>query len=196
MYNSPMTVKNPLIQKLITKDREISQHNHISAVLNWYLNVNFPSKAAQSRSEQNAYLANLITEKWHEPEFKKLVEAVQQEKDLTHEEKAIVRNIVHATDFYYKVPKEIIVKREKVTSAAFPVWSAAREENDFKKFLPYLQEIVELSKQTASYLEYKTNPYDALLDQFEPGLTTSDCNELFDGLIKELIPLIKHITAS
>ncbi len=116
-----MAIKNPSIQKLLTKYNEISQLGKISALLNWDLNVNLPSKASQSRSEQNAYLANFITEKWHDKEFKSLTEKVQQEENLTIQEQAIVRNIVHATKFYYKVPKEIIVKREKITSLAFPV---------------------------------------------------------------------------
>src|SRR6266568_1586238 len=191
-----MAIKNPSIQKLITKYREISQLGKISAILNWDLNVNLPSKAAQSRAEQNAYLATLITEKWHDKEFRNLVEKIQQEKNLTPEEQAIVRNIVHATKFYYKVPKEIIVKRERITSMAFPIWSQAREENDFKKFLPHLQEIFALNKEIAGYLTYKTNPYDALLDQFEPELTAADCQTLFDGLKKEIVPLIKKITTS
>ena len=191
-----MAVKTPSILKLLTKYKEISQLNKISSVLNWDLNVNLPSKAAQSRAEQNAYLANLITEKWHDKEFKNLVEKVQLEKNLTPEEEAIVRNISHATKFFYSIPKKLIIRRETVTSVAFPVWSAAREENDFKKFLPHLQEIFEINKQIASYLGYKTNPYDALLDQFEPELTAVDCQMLFDGLKKELITLINRITKS
>jgi carboxypeptidase Taq len=191
-----MSVKNPSIKKLLEKYKEISQLGKISSILNWDLNVNLPGKAAQARSEQNAYLANLMTEKWHDKEFKSLVEKVQQEKDLTHEEQAMVRNITHATKFYYNVPKEIIVKREKITSIAFPVWTQAREENDFKKFLPHLQEIFEINREIAGYLKYKTNPYDALLDQFEPGLTAQDCQTLFDGLKIEISSLIKKITKS
>src|SRR5437868_471969 len=176
-----MALNNPSIKKLLAKYKEISQLNRISAALNWDLNVNLPSKAAQDRAEQNAYIATLIAEKWHEPEFKELVQKVQKEKDLTPEEQAMVRNIKHATKFFYNVPKDLIVKRERVTSMAFPVWNMAREENDFKKFLPHLKEIFELSQQVAGYLGYKTNPYDALLDQFEPELTAADCQVLFDG---------------
>jgi carboxypeptidase Taq len=125
-----------------------------------------------------------------------LVEKVQTEKSFTPEELAIVRNIIHATKFYYNVPKEIIIKREKITSVAFPVWSQAREENDFKKFLPHLEEIFGINREIAGYLKYKTNPYDSLLDQFEPELTAADCQIMFDGLKKEIVPLIKKITQS
>jgi len=191
-----MAVKNPTIKKLLEKYKEISHINRISGILNWDLNVNLPSKGAKDRAEQNAYLAHLITEKWHDPEFKKLVETVQKEKNLTPQEEAIVRNIIHATKFFYKVPKDLIIKREKVTSLAFPVWSMAREENDFKKFLPHLKEIFELNRQIADSLGYKTNPYDALLDQYEPELTATDCQTLFDGLKAAIVPLIKKIQQS
>lgn len=191
-----MSVKNTTIKNLLHKYREISQLNEINSILSWDMNVNLPAKASQSRSEQITYLATLVMEKWHDKDFRKIIETAQQEKNLTDEEQAIVKNITHATKYYYKVPKELLIKKEQVTSAAFSVWALAREENDFKKFLPYLQEIIEISREIAGYLTYEANPYDALLDQYEPGLTATDCQELFDGMKKELVPLIEKIIKS
>lgn len=191
-----MTINNSSIKKLLTKYKEISYLNKIAAVLSWDLNVNLPSNASQDRSQQLAYLANLITEKWQEKEFRNIIEDIQQEKNLTEEEKAIVRNITYATKYYYNVPKDIIVKKEKITAEAFSVWNQAREEDNFKKFEPKLTEIFEISKEIASYLTYDKNPYDALLDQYEPNLTAADCQNLFTGLRKELMPLIKNIQSS
>ena len=191
-----MSVSHPVIEELLKKYKEISLLNHISATLNWDLNVNLPSKASQSRSEQLGYLANAITEKWLDSDFRSLVEKAQAEKNLTKEEHAIVRNIGYATKFYYNVPKKIIIKKEKITSEAFPVWKQAREENDFKKFLPYLTEIIELNQEIAHRLTYKKNPYDALLDQYEPELTAEECQKMFDGLKTELVKLMKKITTS
>lgn len=191
-----MAVKNPVIKKLLEKYKEISLLNHISSTLNWDLNVNLPTNASLARSEQLAYLANAVTEKWLDKEFRTLVEKAQTETTLTSEEEAIVRNIGYATKFYYQVPKDVIIRKEKVTSEAFPVWKQAREENDFKKFLPYLTQIIELSQEIAQHLKYKTNPYDALLDQYEPELTAADCEKMFGGIKKELSSLVKKITAS
>ncbi|MGH7203426.1 MAG: carboxypeptidase M32 [Candidatus Levyibacteriota bacterium] len=191
-----MTISNPTIQELLKKYQEISLLNDISSVLNWDLNVNLPSQGSQSRSEQLGYLAKTITEKWLDTDFRNIIEKAQTEKDLTKEEQAIVRNIGYATKFYYNVPKKTIIKKEQITSEAFPVWKQAREENDFKKFLPYLTQIIELSQEIAQYLKYKTNPYDALLDQYEPELTAAECQKMFDGLKKELVKLLKRIAAS
>lgn len=191
-----MAVTNPTILDLLEKYKEISLLNRISATLNWDLNVNLPTNGSSARSEQLAYLANHITEKWLDADFRHLVEKSQTEKNLNHTEQAIVRNIAYATKFYYKVPKKTIVKKEEVTAEAFPVWKQAREENDFKKFLPYLTQIVELSQEIANYLNDKTNPYDALLDQYEPELTAAECEVMFAGLKKELGKLMKRIMAS
>ena len=191
-----MAVNNKVIKELLKKYREIAVLNKISSTLNWDLNVNLPSKGSPGRSEQLAYLANAITERWLDNDFRSLVEKAQQEKNLSQEEQAIIRNISYATRFYYKVPKKIIIKREEVTSEAFPVWKEAREENDFKRFQPYLTEIVELNRQIAQYLGFEKNPYDALLDQYEPELTAAECKEMFDGMKKELVKLMKRITTS
>ena len=191
-----MEVKNLTIKELLTKYREISLLGKVSATLNWDLNVNMPPKAAQGRSEQLAYLAGVITEKWLESGFRSLFEKALEEKDLSEHEQAIVRNVGQATKFYYKVPKDLIVKKEEVTSQAFSVWSKAREENDFSKFEPFLTQIVELNKEIAGHLGYKENPYDALLDLHEPELTAADCERLFDGMKGELVSLMGRITSS
>jgi carboxypeptidase Taq len=115
---------------------------------------------------------------------------------LNPDEQAIMRNIAYATKYYYNVPKKIIVRKEEVTSQAFPVWKEARETNNFKLFLPFLTEIVSLNKEIAGYLGYKTNPYDALLDQYEPELTAADCKGMFDGIKGSLLELMKRIRAS
>lgn len=191
-----MDVTNPTIKELIKKYREISLLGKISATLNWDLNVNLPPKAAQGRSEQLAYLAGVITDKWLDKDFRSLVEKAQEEKSLTVYEQAIMRNIKYATKVYYKVPKELIVKKEEVTSQAFPVWSKAREENNFAQFEPFLTRIVDLNKRIADKLGYKENPYDALLDLHEPELTAADCTRLFNGMKGELVSLMQQITSS
>lgn len=191
-----MAITNSSIIKLLEKYKEISLLNKISSTLNWDLNVNLPVNASQSRSEQLAYLANLITDKWHDKEFRKIIEEANSEKDLTEEEQAIMRNVGYATKYYYNVPKKIIIRKEEVTSEAFPVWKQAREENDFKQFLPFLTEIVSINREIAEHLTYKDNPYDALLDQYEPELTATECQKMFDEMKKNLVPLIKKIVES
>lgn len=189
-------VNNPTIKKILEKYKEISLLGKINALLGWDLNVNLPMQGSAFRSEGSAYIAELTTDKWLDKEFRNLLEKANGERDLTMEEKGIVRNLNFAAKFYYKVPKSLIVENEKVTSGAFIDWRSAKEDNNFKGFEPHLTKIVEIDRQIAQHLGYKDNPYDALLNLYEPELTAAECSRLFNGVKQELVPFIKKITKS
>ncbi|OGM01936.1 hypothetical protein A2115_03700 [Candidatus Woesebacteria bacterium GWA1_41_8] len=190
-----MKSKSKNIQKLLEKYREISLLVKINSILGWDMAVNLPPKGAEGRAKQSAYLTKLITEKWLDPEFKKLIETTDDTK-LSSEEKAVLRNLRHAGKFHYKVPKKVIVEFSEASSRAFMAWQEARRENNFKKFLPFLKKNVELNKKIANHLGYGNNPYDALLDIFEPGLTAEDVEAVFAKLQPELTVLITKIKKS
>lgn len=160
------------------------------------MNVNLPEKGANTRAQEMAYISEEITDLWLSPELTQLLEDAQHQKSLSQEEQAVIRNMEYLGKYYFKVPKEIIVKKTKVTAEAFMVWQKAKKENKFKDFLPYLREIVELNKVIASHLGYKDNPYDALLDLFEQNLTTSSCKKTFDLIKPHLVSLTQKIKKS
>lgn len=190
-------VENPKVEKLLEKYKQISLLNKIGAVLDWDLNVNLPKKASEGRGEQAAFLAGLQTEKWSEEEFKATLEDVLKDKaQLNEVERAIVRNLERQGRYYFRVPKEIIIEMAKTTSEAFIAWREAKTRDNFKDFSPYLHKIVHLNQIIASHLGYKDNPYDALLDLYEPGLTTAFTKTLFGMLQPELTALLKKIKTS
>lgn len=191
-----MKTTNPQIKKLLQHYKKISLLNKVKATLDWDLNVNMPSKASKGRAEQSAYLEEIMTNLWLDKEFLKIVEKANKEKDLSLEEKAVIRNLSRSVKYYTKIPKETIIGLTKVTSEAFVNWREAREKNQFGLFLPYLKKIIDLEQKIAGYLGYKENPYDALLDLYEPELTASFTKKTFDALKKELVPLIQTIQKS
>ena len=76
---------------------------------------------------------------------------------------------------------------------AHDVWAKAREENDFALFLPHLERAVELKRRYIECFEGYDEPYDVLLDDFEPGMKTAEVRAVFDDLKAELVPLIAEI---
>lgn len=178
------------------KYEDIAILNKTKSVLDWDLNVNLPPKAAGGRARQTSYLAELITNKWLEKDFKSLLEKLDVEKSLTPEEKTIVRNLKIATKFYYSVPKELIVKKEGTSAKAFMAWKEAKEKNDFSIFRPFLSELIEIDRMIATHLTFKENPYDALLDQFEPMLTAKKAQVAFDAIKPSLVALTKAVQKS
>lgn len=185
------------IRKLVDHYREISTLNHVRALLEWDLNVNLPSKASTSRARQSALVTGMITDKWVSPSFKKHLEkAASDVNTYSHPEQAIVRNLLHAASYYVKIPKKLIMEFSETTSEAFMAWKEARTKDDFSVFQPHLEKIVRLNRMIADKLGYTENPYDALLDLYEPGLTASSCSTLFHSLIPGLRSLIATIQRS
>src|SRR5271157_4795769 len=83
-----------------------------------------------------------------------------------------------------------------VTTRAQQVWQEARKANDFAAFRPWLEKIVHLKRQEAAAIGYQGAPYNALLDEYEPGATVAEITKLFAELRKDLVPLVAAIAAS
>lgn len=191
-----MQIQNKTLKTILPLYKEISLLNKMLAVLGWDQNVNLPAKAAQGRADQIAYLTQILTEKWLDPVMKKTVESLKEADGTSGEEKAMIRNLQYASEYYYKIPKDIIIKKSKVSSEAFMAWQKARVENDFPSFQPYLEQIIELNKQIAQHLGYEKNPYDAHLHLHEPGLTTKLCADIFGNIRPRLTQLLSRIQKS
>ncbi len=194
-----MQVKSKNVQTILEKYRDISLLGKISSVLGWDLNVNLPPKAAEGRATQSAYLTKLIAEKWLDPDFRSSLAKLEKDSlagRLTAPEMAIVRNLLQGAKFYFRVPKEVIVEFSETTSMAFMAWQKAKDENRFGDFLPHLKKLMRINQIIAKHLGYKDNPYDALLDLYEPGLTAKVCKSVFAKIRPELTSILRAIQKS
>ena len=192
-----MRIRNKKVQKLLDRYKEIALLGRISGVLGWDLSVNLPPKAAEGRAQQSAYLKKIITEKWLDAEFRELLEKTTEKlKNLKTEERAIIRNLNWAAKYYHRVPKEIIVEFAETCSHAFMVWQKAKMEDKFADFQPHLEKLIRLNQIIAKHIGYKENPYDALLDLYEPGLTARQCRKIFRVLKPVLVTTLKKIQKS
>jgi carboxypeptidase Taq len=123
---------------------------------------------------------------------KKLKEPQSLEK-LSADERIIVRETWRDLQKSLKIPSDFVEEFSKLTTQAFGAWVEARKKANFKIFQPYLEKIVSMKQKEAEFLDYKDNPYDPLLDEFEPEMTSKKLDELFKPLAKELSALIKHV---
>lgn len=169
------------MQTILEQYKKISLLEKTKALLEWDLNVYMPAKGAEGRGKQMTQLADLVADLWLNPEFKDKV-LHTEEDTLNEEEKASLRNVKRLGHYYFSVPKDLILKKVELTTIAFTVWQEAKKNNDFKSFQLYLEKIVALDQEIAEHLGYKENPYDALLNLYEPGLSTAQLNTIFDPL--------------
>ena len=95
-----------------------------------------------------------------------------------------------------KLPKEVYVDFQNLTTEGSQYWEEAKEKNDFQIFKPHLLKIIKKKKEMMTYFEYEGSDYDYMLDEFEQGMTREKYDEFFAKVKGKLIPLIRRIKES
>jgi carboxypeptidase Taq len=185
--------------ELIRRSKEYSLLHSCGSVLGWDERTYMPHKGSAFRAEQMALLARLGHEMLTAPAIGDLLTEVEGSPLVRDPESARavnVREIRRVYDRAVKLPKELVEELARVTTRAQQVWQEARQASDFAAFQPWLEKIVKLKREEAAAIGYKGAPYDALLDEYEPGATTAEITDVFAALRAELVPLVGAIMAS
>ncbi len=177
----------------------ITRLGSAAGLLNWDQEVNLPPKAHAYRGEVSAQLAGELHKLSTSKEFVKLVKELHEPenmKQLSLDDQVIVRETWRDTKKAVKLPTRFVEDSTKLTSQAFGSWGEARKKSDFSLYQPTLEKVVAMNRQAAAYLGYQASPYDALLEQYEPGLTSKKIDSLFQPLAKELSGLAAQARAT
>jgi len=170
--------------------------NRAGSVLGWDQQTYMPPGGSHARGEQMATIGRLAHETFVAGETGELLQTAAEEvKDLPagSDDASLVRVAQRDYDQQRKIPAELVAEMTRHGAEAFQVWARARERNDYPAFAPYLQKTIGYSRQVAELLGYEDQPYDALLDIFEPGMKTAQVAAIFEELKKDLIPLVHAI---
>jgi carboxypeptidase Taq len=168
-------------------------------VLAWDQRTYIPRKGHAHRAEQMATLAKLLHERSTDPRIGERladVEGTDLVADSISVEAANVREWRRDFDKSTKISERLAVELARATTEGETAWEKARPGNDWKAFEPHLARIIDLTLERAEALGYEGEPYDALLDDFEPGETAAALEPLFDRLREAFVALIERIGES
>jgi carboxypeptidase Taq len=188
--------KNKTILKILDYWRDIWALGHLSAIAHWDLETYMPEKGARARGEMLARATAVRQKIFLNKDFISLIHNAEKESGLTDPEKGVIRMLLRDLKFYEKLPSDFLQESERLTNTATIVWREAKEKNNFKLFEPYLTKIFDMNRKAADYLGYKDSPYDALLDQFEEGLTVGTVEPFFNEIRAPLRDLLSKIKKS
>jgi carboxypeptidase Taq len=186
-------------EELIEKYREVSILGSCNALLGWDERTYMPRAGTEGRSKQVALLSGIVHKKFTSPRIGELLSIIEGSKliaDSSSDDATNVREIRRDYDKMVKLPQDLVEELARVTSLAQSVWAEAREKSDFSHFLPKLKEVIDLKFRQAEAYGYKKEPYDALIDDYEPNTTSDDISKVFSELRDELVPLVKAISES
>src|SRR5262249_36809493 len=148
-----------------------------------------------ARAEQLSLMAAMAHQKRTDPRIGemlgKLDGTVKKPEDAAN-----VREVRRSYDRAVKVPEELVRRIAKVPTIAKDAWGKARAEDNFGAFAPHLSEILELKREVADRIGWKVERYDALLDEYEPGMTTAEVASVFDSLREPLAEFVMQLGAA
>jgi len=167
-----------------------------SAILQWDQETYMPPSGAEARGKILATLAEIKHAKMVSAELQDAIEAAAEAAEPDSELEAQVREARRLVSREVKIPAALAKALAEAESAGLVAWQNARKEGDFGLFRDRLEETVRLNKEKASALAEGGNPYDAMLDLYEPGTTEAHLVPMFAELRGVLAPMIKAVADS
>jgi carboxypeptidase Taq len=187
-------------QELRERLRAAATLGSAAALLEWDQETMMPPEAAGLRAEQLAMLSRLAHERLTDPRIGELLEACESDEDLLADprEAANVREIRRDYDRATRLPASLVAEMSETSSLALQAWKEARRESEFDRFRPWLEKQIDLNRRKA---ECYGSPeggelYDALVEDYEPGMTASELERIFGPLRETLAPMISEVAAS
>lgn len=169
----------------------------VGEVLAWDEQVNLPTGAAEQRAQQHAVVAEAAHAAASVARLGELLGKLEGRRDdLSADQLAVVANARRDYDRATKLPAEFVREKAQQGSRGYHAWARAKAADDFAGYAPVLEKNLELAKREAAYLNRGDAPYDYALDKHDPGLTAAAVDRLFAELKRELVPLVREITAS
>jgi len=184
--------------ELIRRLHEIHDLRSAAALLEWDEQVCMPPKGNGARAKQTALLATLAHERQADPGLGECLDGCSRDPKLSASQKALVREARRDYDKAVKIPGDLVHEISETSVKAHAVWVEARKKSSFRLFAPLLSRLVSLKKEEAEALGYPEGgvPYDALLDQFEPGATVRELDPVFKRTRDITIAAIRSIAES
>ncbi|MCK4302295.1 MAG: carboxypeptidase M32, partial [candidate division Zixibacteria bacterium] len=182
--------------ELVSRLREVALLSSCSSVLRWDERTYMPRGGGVLRADQLAMISGLMHEKFTDPRIGELLSILEQSDlvgDEDSPEAANIRETRHDYDRYTKLPRELVEELAKTTTLAQGEWVIARKNKDFKHFLPWLEKVLALTVRKAEAYGYEGEPYNALLDEYEKGMTVEQVSATFESLRVELVELLNKI---
>jgi len=166
------------------------------ALLEWDQHTYMPEQAGEFRSDQITWLSEELHRLQTNTQYGEWLETLQDSeyaKDPTSAHAANIRGLLRDFKKNVLLPERLISALARATSRGQQIWVEARSKNDFKMFLPLLDEIVQLRIEEATILQQPgKSKYDSLLDQYEEGADSKEIATVFQALRQDLVPIVQQ----
>jgi carboxypeptidase Taq len=179
--------------------RETALLQSIDSLLNWDERTYMPLEAGAYRAEQITYLSGLVHKRRTDPQIGQWLNKLlgsELAADRHSDTGATIHELKREYDKRVNLPQALVEELARAAVLGQQAWVKARHDNDFASFAPHLEKLYRLKREEAQAIGYTEHPYDALLDDYEPGAKTSHVSKVLADLRSELVPLVQAIAGA
>lgn len=190
-----------LIKNYLNLEAHFKQITHLQnlvALIHCDAEINLPPGSAPSRHQEIGTLVEVIHQMSTATSLNPLIQAATQEiPSLDLWQKSNLTIIRRAYEHAQCISPELQAAYSIATSECEFTWRTARKKNDFKALAPSLNRVFDLARQIAhaKAQQFGKNPYDMLMDSYDPDRTSQEVKETYSILKEELTKLLSQITA-
>jgi len=189
-------------EKLLAKSKQISILQSTKSIVEWDMETKMPPKGISLRSQQLALLSQIEHRMVTDPEIGALLGGIEKHPSYKAMDELQRRNVYLAKKQYdeqTKLPEKLVVETARQQAISIDTWKKAKLAKDFSMFKPELEKLFDLKREAAEILMKVKNtvtPYDALVDIFEPKMSSESIASTFDELRIGLVSVLdKCLTA-
>ena len=187
---------NDALSALTARLGRIEDLKSAAEVLSWDQETFMPPGGADARARQLSTLQTMAHDEFTADDTGDLLDRAAAQlngADPLDDAASLVRVARRDYERARKVPSRLVAELSEAVSRAKEAWKTARENDNFDAFAPHLQRIVDLNVEKAEAIGYADERYDALLEEYEPGLTTTEVADTFATLRDDLVPIVDAI---
>jgi carboxypeptidase Taq len=178
---------------------EIHDVEKAAALLSWDEETKMPPSGAEARAEQRATLNRIAHELEVSDELGALLEELrpfEEQHDPASFEASLIRVARRDHAKAVRVPPELRAELTRAGSLGYQAWLRAREQEDYGIMLPHLEQNLELRLRYVACFDHDGDPYDVVLDDYEPGMKTVEVESIFEKLKARLTPMMRELAAA
>ncbi|MBV9940752.1 MAG: carboxypeptidase M32 [Solirubrobacterales bacterium] len=185
------------LEQLRERMAALADLRNVSQLLDWDQQTMMPPRGAAARAETVSTVQRISHDMFVSDDTGRLLEAAEAERGRNSpgdsDDASLVRVVKRRWEKARRVPSDLAADLAHAASVGQQAWTEARRASDFAGFAPYLERNFELVRRYVDCFDHFDCPYDALLDDFEPGARTAQVARLFDELKSELLALIAAV---
>ncbi|MEM6407550.1 MAG: carboxypeptidase M32 [Pseudomonadota bacterium] len=177
-------------EDLMAYERVTQALGSVAGRTGWDQETVMPAGAAEQRAEELAALEEVLHARRTNPMIGDWLAAAEPEGETAAANlRLIKRRYARST----KIPSDLATALARHASRSQGIWAEARSENDVAKFIPILSEMIRLKREEAACLSDGGDVYDALLEDYEPGITGAEIAAIFDRMRPRLVALREKV---